>query len=537
MEDFTNLDGQGKLMPQVFKNVALNTQYTYNFTNNDSFYVMVPAPHSEFYSRWVKNALFYYNGYVPYLHNSTDGIFSTRIGTAIVQTVKDLVKGGRIMYKNTGIEVNNVNEKNKALDFVSTTWSKYSNFDSVMDKAIELSAAAGTSLLKLNASNGRLWADALRMDSFYVDVDFKGDIYNADIMVDTFKQTTSQYGQDKTIFFNLMEHRFYQKVSTPVLDKDGEPTGEVIIETLPHIEYLINRVSPQLGHGYVTNKMTSQRLKWESLPRAIRDRISDNFPEIMIDTPQILPFETLGLELVKWTSFVSNLPSLPFGESVLSMLFAYLISYDYYFSAMNTDIYLGRGRVMMPKKMGAKGKSGNYNSGLDSFMYSMYDATGTDKAAQPIPLQFDLRSSSWKEIRNNLLESISVNLRLNPSTLASFLTDNTARTATEVSTEEGGTALYVENKRSIMEGAFNKILREVTIYHDFEDIVEVRWSKAGTTNVTTLVDNIIKQWNAGLISLRKAVETINPDMDESQIAEEMTRILEGKQDMTSVFEE
>ena len=102
---------------------------------------------------------------------------------------------------------------------------------------------------------------------------------------------------------------------------------------------------------------------------------------------------------------------------------SYLQSYDYYWSAFNTDMYIGRGRVILPKYMqSATAKKGNeYNSGIDSMLFTQVPMKDSDKGQAPVPIQFDLRSQSWTEIRTMIIQNISINTGINLATIASFL--------------------------------------------------------------------------------------------------------------------
>ena len=258
----------------------------------------------------------------------------------------------------------------------------------------------------------------------------------------------------------------------------------------------------------------------------MRRAIGRAYPDIRFDKPILLPFaDSLGCEIVKWTDGVSSLPELPFGESFLSQIVAQLMSWDYYHAASNTDMYLGRGRVLAPKQIqGVGAKSGQYNTGLDSFMFTQWQTTNPE-AQKPLPIQFDLRSQSWTEIRNRLIQDISINTGVNISTIASFLQDNTAaRTAREISTEENETAEYVNDQRAIIEKPLNAILKLVTLFYGYTDTVVIRWSKAGLTNRYTLAETTEIGLRAGFISQRKAVEDWNFDDDDEQVEEEYHRI-------------
>ena len=73
------------------------------------------------------------------------------------------------------------------------------------------------------------------------------------------------------------------------------------------------------------------------------------------------------------------------------------------------------------------------------------------------------------------------------------------------------------------------MLDTVLAYYGKVDKVVVSFSKAGQSNYTLLVENATKIYQAGGCSLEKFVRTINPDMDEMQIAEEIRKIKEEQE--------
>ena len=102
---------------------AFNTYWQYSYLNREAFYSNIYAASREYMQRWVKNALYWYDGWVPYFHSNQDGIFSTRIASALVDGAAKKVIGGRIFYKNTNKETNASCEINKALQFIASDWS------------------------------------------------------------------------------------------------------------------------------------------------------------------------------------------------------------------------------------------------------------------------------------------------------------------------------------------------------------------------------------------------------------------------------
>ena len=206
------------------------------------------------------------------------------------------------------------------------------------------------------------------------------------------------------------------------------------------------------------------------LPKEVQKSITEEYGVLELNKKQLLPFKDLGVDVMKFSEFISNLPDLQFGESLLAPIQTYLYLYDYMYSCFNTDLYLGRGRVLTPKWMqrpkGDKPNQQNWNSGLDSFLYTQYDAIDGEQQ-KPLPIQFDLRSQDWVTTRNNLLEGMATAIGLSPSTIASYLADNTVRTAREISSEESSTTLLIETKRDLIKNPINTLIDRVLHYYSF----------------------------------------------------------------------
>lgn len=503
---------------------AFNTYWQYSYVNRSAYYANISGEYREYMVRWVQNYLWWYDGWVPYFHNNAQGIFSTRIGAALVNGAARKVVGGRIFFKNKNKESKQRDENgnfiiNKALAYIASDWSDKVNFGREIKKAITFAAAAGTSLLKLDKKEGVLVPKALRFDSFYPTVGFNGSLVELYCFIKDFTQL-ADVGTKSQRFANfyVVEHRYFGDYK----QADGK-----ILLNVPLVSYEIKR-----SYGSITTgqdyDVTGTDTKVQELPRAIRREICKAFNGIEFNKPTLLPFsDSLGAELVNWTDCVASIPELPFGDSLLVNIMPYLQSYDYYWSAFNTDMYIGRGRVILPRYMqSATAKKGNeYNSGIDSMLFTQIPMKDADKGQAPVPIQFDLRSQSWTEIRTMIIQNIAINTGMNLATIASFLTDNTsARTAREISTEESETALFVEDKREIVEKPINRILKLVTLYNGFTDDVVVRWSEAGLTNIYARTDMLATAVQNGLISKQTGAQMFKQDDDEYQQAEEWERI-------------
>lgn len=525
-EEYQNLRINDKT-PEYVNTSAFNTYSTYALTSHAAFYAMINATYNSFMRRWVQNWLWWYDGYVPYFHNQQNGIFSTRIGQALVDKISKKVVGGRVMFKVSG-EERNVSKRaekpltNDALQYVNE-WAKDTDFAGAVKRAVRFSAAAGTGLLKINKSGGKYWVDALRFDSFIPTVDFRGRITDVKCYLQPYTRMSAEGKGNGTAYY-LVEHRYYGEYKRA----DGR-----VINNAPLVTYEVHAVGGSIELAqYDAN--TSGRIPYESLPKAVRKSIRRDYG-VMIDKPTLLPFTedmSLGCELVRWTDGVSNLPQVPFGESLLAPIVAQLMAYDYYFSAFNTDMYTGRARVLTSTSMMSP-NNGEQNSGLDNYLLTKVpNYSGDDQ--KPIPIQFDLRSQSWSEIRDQIIQNISILTGVNVATIASFLNDSSAqKTAREVSVEENETASVIYEKREIVERPINRIIKAIIRLAGYNDDIVIRWSTSELMNAFNRLDYAVAGVTNGIMSKERAVKMLNPDDDDEQIYDEIHSIDEDSKNAQS----
>ncbi len=494
---------------------VVENQRRFQWVNNNEFYSMIPAPYLGFYQNWVKFWLQWADGYVPFIHGGQYGLLSSGIGTSIVNLVTDKVMGSGVMFKNARKpKATKLNEEGKpigqALDFFSNEWALDTDFNNKIKQAIKFSYAGGFSLLKLNVTDGCLWADCLRADRFYLEITQSGKIRKCVSMLSFYNDMTLDNKAGKK--YGLVEERYYAKIG--------------LFETeIPVVEYKIYDSSVQIQNLEVGR---TNYIGWEQLPGKVRKAFKEEYGDMKLNEPQALNgFSDLGVYLFKGSSDISNIPQLALGESILANITTYLYQFDHCNTAFNTDIYLARGRVLLPKFMQNGKESGANPSGFDDFVFTKTPSINPEES-KPEAVQFNLRAQEWKETRNFILENIASGIKISASSLASYLQGGTMRTAREVSAEEDATTLFVENARMRYEPVINKIIAQVLRYYGYIDDVEVRWSRAGMTNQTVLVDNLTKAVNSGLISPQKAHALFNYDDDEEQQLEDYKKVEESK---------
>lgn len=463
---------------------------------------LAPAFYHSFYEYEVRRCLNWYDGYVPEVHGGGIGIISTNIAKTLCERATEAVFAGGLMFSNADTPIE-LDEKggSVALSVVGDIWAKESDFQAHIKKACASAAAGGTSLLRLNQGRGgRLWLDTFRADQFFASLDQRGNVEKAITILTVFS------GDDKGCFA-LVEERGYKSLTWS--------------KRVPVQVFRVWRVPL----GGTSNSLASP-VDWPSLPNSVKNRLRKDYAGIRIGKERALPFRSLGLYAFRYTSGCDKYNGgLPYGESMLSPIMQYLLSYDFYFSAFNTDLYLGRGRVIAkkPHQTPESKNNQNYNSGLDSFMYDEIPTFSVEEQ-KPVAIQFDLRSAQWREIRNSLIENIALSIGISVGTLASFISDASNRTAREISAEESATTRFVAARREQFSKPINDCLAEVCHYLDFKDIVNVRWSLAGQTNIDALSTRVLAEYQSGVRSLKSAISALNPDMDEGQVNEEMARI-------------
>lgn len=505
--------------PRFSMSVVAN-QKSYQWTNSQAFYSMLPGAYQGFYNNWVRQWLYWYDGYVPYIHGGQRGLLSTGIGTTIVNRCADIVFGGALMFANKRKpKFTQLNEKGKevgtALDFISNKFDCMADLRGVIKKAVKNAFAGGFSLLKINKYAGDLWIDTLRADRFFFEKTSKGELRKVVSIIAFYEDTTRKDGRR----FGLIEERRYERIG-------------MFGQEIPVVEYKMYQTSSQIQYLAAGDNS----LRWEDIPKNVRLAFKADY-DFEINKPQHMSgFENLGCYILTGSDEVSNVPQFGMGESVLANIMTYLYEYDFYNTCFNTDMYLARGRVLVPKPMQnpARTSAGQQPSGLDDFIYTKYESPNNDDM-KPESIQFQLRAAEWKEARNMLLECIATSIGLSVSTLASYLSDGSNRTAREVSAEENATTLFMENARRRFEKPLNDMIDDILHFYGYVDDVEVRWSRAGMTNQTVLVDTLARAVQAKLISCEKAHEAYNYDDDEAQNAEDWKKIQDEQKAQTMQY--
>ncbi len=494
---------------------------THTYAKNTAFYATVPHPFQQYYMRHVRNWLQWYDGYVDWFHTAdpSSAIFSTRLAYTVLHKLARLTVGRKILFDDAGEKGSKViNMWGKQLDSLSFAekWSEKNELTDKVKKAVEWAYAAGDSILKLdNLSGGRLTVSPHRKDTYFYDTNVEGDVTAASLLVYTLTNIIPDPQGEKKELFYLFEERKY--------DDNGTPLWRLSIK---------KGTGHTLSHKSVDFQSADEAFR--DCPKHIREKLIKEYPRIQFNEWMKLPFKDLGLIIVKANEGVSFMPSLPFGESLLSNTQHILMSYDFYYTAKNTDIYLGRGKLMIPQHLQNPQHElydeGDFR-GWDTFLMQKIPYTDPDQQ-KPIPLQFDLRADEWERVRNNLFQELATSIGISERTIATYAVPASEKpSAYEISSDEDATAAFVEDKRDTLTNVMNKLVENVLDFYNFGDEkVYVKFSKVGLTNQNNILNSVMLKRQNHLISLRTALEELYPDWTESKIDREVERIKEETQE-------
>lgn len=504
------------------KSSSIIVNQTYSYINNTGFYALANPTYFQYYYRWARRFAWWYDRYVPDFHNAQQGYFSTGIAHALVDGIANQIVGRKLLLKNTNKEL----DRTLANDTLKGAykWSEDVNLTGKIRTLTKFAGALGTSLLKTNvSSNGELWIEPLRFDDFFFRCDFKGELTDVVCLIKSYTDTMprsvkwadalgercKQYLQGK---YYLVEHRYYKDVTEEV-------NGEIKKHRVPFVQYQVHTYRGNIINQQSWDMSLQETVRFDSLPSDVRKAINKDYSAVLFGKELRLPFTDLGCDLYRYNEADASLSQQPFGQSILTDILSDLMNYELAFAYAVRDMYNGKGIVFEAKELQTAVSGTNAYSGLEDTLVQ-YVQSWAEAGKLPIEsVQLNLRVAEWREKRNAILEEIAFKLSVSPSSLASFLSDNNARTAREVSTEAGATDSYIEIQRDSLERCVNKCLARVGKYYAWLDEVAVRFAKNGAQNTDAIVDRVIKLKQAGLIDPYEALRQIMFDADESQVEE------------------
>lgn len=441
-----------------------------------------------------------------YMSGAADGVVNSglkmNIGYTIRKTATKVLKGDRIIFDG----------EDKNCKILSDNWSPSVNFEKFLESTID-NLLYGTTIIKLNKDlNGRCVPTSQRVDRYYATTDDYGNVIRVTIFNSLLFETS--YGKSVRNSFWLVEERYYKK-------------------NKPYVQYKVHAKSGIAGSELLP-PINSDGLPVEGLPDEITNILKSR--NITVNKEIKLPYrDGLGVWILTLTANNSSVPGLAMGDPLLYGALDLLWSVDMVFSGSLTDVILGKGKILVPKRFldtirqdfAAKGVQTKINdSSLSDRIMAreamqndednsfVYIATERDKEFPPQAVQFNIRSEEYKSILELYLRQIVTHCGFAPTSIFPFLVDNSAKTATEVTAEENLTRATVQTVHQTIEPVLDRLLNEVLyqlykgVGQEYNDMVHVKLSDY-VGNKIMRDENIRSNYQAGLMPKDVAVQQIN----------------------------
>ncbi len=471
------------------------------------------------------DCLLYYSGLAPYFIDymtrvirpcmayscgSADNLLNSgakmNIGYSIKSTAVKLIKGDKLIFDGD----------DTACQCISEIWTPRVNFESFLESAIDYMLMGGTCAVKLNKDRfGRCYPVANRIDRFYTTCDDAGEV--VDIVMFNSLLYSERYGAGVNKSYWLVEHRYYNDAGKPCVKyKVHVKEGIAGKEILPSVD----------SEGIAVEGIS------ESAQAMLRKK------GIVLNQESVLPFrDGLGVWLWRRTSNNSCVPGLALGDPLFYGVLDLLWSVDVVFSGSLTDVILGAGKVLVPKKFigtirddllkhGAGELSSRLLAYTDKFSDSddcmVYVTTERDAEFPPTVVQFDIRADQYRGMLEMYLRQIVSHCGFAPTSVFPFLQDVSAKTATEVTAEENLTRATVQSAHQTIVPMINRMLAEVLYQSGVKGTAKIRLSDY-IGNTLLRDKNIRENYLAGLVPKEEAVQRIN-NISAKETAEYMEKL-------------
>lgn len=470
----------------------------FDFYVNNTFYLLAPDYYYSFYAIYLNRCLACYDGWVNGWHNKASGLVPQRM-------LQSVARGLNNMLFAHGIDFSG--EKGD-YEF-ATKWAKKSKFYRTLKKAHLFAIAGGTSLLKLNRTNHELYATAHRIDTFFADVDASGKIVSVRTYFDAVHNTNPSGNKQH---YGICEERYFNAEGKPCVRAAvycASGTLQTEVQTRPR-----NLV---------------ERVKWENLPKNVKNYIRDHYPSIILDKEQYLPFpHSLGCCLIKFTDDIPQIPNTPFGQPIGDILFTENFQYDQMKYFEKNEVDLARARALIPEEMWNKDDPAYGERALSERFYQRVASMNGDNDKIE-KIQFLLRGNDIRTQKENIYKDCAFKLNISASSVASFLSEGAgARTATEIVSERTKSDTWIDGQVNLNKPEIDDLLAEVMRFYNHEPVGIILKSENQSPFLET-VKVLGDQLSVGNITPALYVRKVYKDLSLEQQNEEIRALEEQKQ--------
>ena len=470
----------------------------FDFYVNNTFYLLAPDYYYSFYAIYLNRCLACYDGWVNGWHNKASGLVPQRM-------LQSIARGLNNMLFAHGIDFSG--EKGD-YEF-ATKWAKKSKFYRTLKKAHLFAIAGGTSLLELNRTNHELYATTHRIDTFFADIDASGKVVSVRTYFDAVHNTNPSGNKQH---YGICEERYFNAEGKPCVRAAvycASGTLQTEVQTRPR-----NLV---------------ERVKWENLPKNVKNYIRDHYPSIILDKEQYLPFpHSLGCCLIKFTDDIPQIPNTPFGQPIGDILFTENFQYDQMKYFEKNEVDLARARALIPEEMWNKDDPAYGERALSERFYQRVASMNGDNDKIE-KIQFLLRGNDIRTQKENIYKDCAFKLNISASSVASFLSEGAgARTATEIVSERTKSDTWIDGQVNLNKPEIDDLLAEVMRFYNHEPVGIILKSENQSPFLET-VKVLGDQLTVGNITPALYVRKVYKDLSLEQQNEEIRALEEQKQ--------
>lgn len=411
----------------------------FDFYVNNTFYLLAPEYYYSFYSIYLNRCLACYDGWVNGFHNKESGLVPQRMLQSIATGLTNMLFAHGIDFSG-----------NQSAYNFARKWAQKAKFYKELKKGYKFAVAGGTSLLKLNRKDKELFMSAHRIDTFFADIDATGKVVSVKVFFDAIHNTNPSGDKEH---FGICEERYFNEAGKPCV-RTSVYKGSANLQT---------EVQSRTNAG--------QHINWKNLPPKVKQYIFDNFPSVIVDKEEYLPFpHSLGCYLLKFTDDIPQIPNTPFGQPIGDILFTENFQYDQMKYFEKNEVDLARARALIPEEFWNKDDPDYAGRALNERFYQKISTANgdTDKVT---PIQFALRGMDMKTQMENIYKDCAFKLNISASSIASFLSEGAgAKTATEIVSERTKTDTWIKGQINLNAPEINELLKLVMFYYNQEEV-------------------------------------------------------------------
>ena len=478
------------------------------------------------------------SGKVAYEHNK---LLSSGIGSSVIKVLDKKILGSNLIFKKG----KDTETAKKTVDFIRDKCNKL-RLDQVVQSVDLKRLAGGSAYFVLNpTSKGEVVLDAIGIDQAYVT--FKGlDVDRARIFINYIDDNGGKSIGSARYF--IVEDRYF---------KDGKPysMNRIYKSVIPQMEGAYSTFAYAWRDDATTSEEVTDKFAEGTVNVSdyVKKALEDSGLKFGYEFP--LPFKGLGIAHCKCTSTSLRHPNSKYGDPLLIDCYDLLWTYDYTFSILAKDLYVGRPITFIPDTI--NGNKTVMNSVGDAEYASMfYDRSMPTQALfddefvkvpnfemewqTPTTVQYDIRSEAIKVALDDIATQIAHNVGLEPQTLISELREtNETKTAFEIANDTSVPNVTVLRKRALLLDALNEVIDELCYFYgkSAEDVT-VCFPPLEELNKTLTADYIVKLRSVKGMSDEMLVDMAYKELTEAEKQEEIDRIKQMKEEeKTEMIEE